>query len=233
MIELWKNLFFVRKCLLCGEILTESKEGVFCPKCRLEYEKLKRRPCRACGKPQSACGCMPDKLKHEIAWAVHLFAYDDPLSKTVIFTLKRRDFKPLQVFLGEELASLFGDIAEYEITFAPRKPKSVREYGFDQAEALARVISDEKNVPLADIFTHARRSELQKNLNAEARAENAEKSYALQRSFTREREKLIIVDDVMPTGSTMAKLVSLANEAGYKEIATVCVARTVHEMETR
>ena len=233
MIELWKNLFFVRKCLLCGEILTESKEGVFCPKCRLEYEKLKRRPCRACGKPQSACGCMPDKLKHEIAGAVHLFAYDDPFSKTVIFTLKRRDFKPLQVFLGEELASLFGDIAEYEITFAPRKPKSVREYGFDQAEALARVISDEKNVPLADIFTHARRSELQKNLNAEARAENAEKSYALQRSFTREREKLIIVDDVMTTGSTMAKLVSLAKEAGYKEIATVCVARTVHEKETR
>ena len=233
MIELWKNLFFVRKCLLCGEILTESMEGVFCPKCRLEYEKLKRRPCRACGKPQSACGCMPDKLKHEVAWTVHLFAYDDPLSKTVIFSLKRRDFKPLQVFLGEELASLFGDVAEYEITFAPRKPKSVREYGFDQAEALARVISDEKNVPLADIFTHARRSELQKNLNAEARAENAEKSYALQRSFTREREKLIIVDDVMTTGSTMAKLVSLAKEAGYKEIATVCVARTVHEKETR
>ena len=226
-------MFFVRKCLLCGEILTESKEDVFCPKCRLEYEKLKRRPCRVCGKPQSVCSCLPEKLKHEVAWAVHLFAYDDPLSKTIIFTLKRRDFKPLQVFLGEELASLFGDVAEYEITFAPRKPKSVREYGFDQAEALARVISDEKNVPLADIFTHARRSELQKNLNAEARAENAEKSYALQRSFTREREKLIIVDDVMTTGSTMAKLVSLAKEAGYKEIATVCVARTVHEKETR
>ena len=226
-------MFFVRKCLLCGEILTESKEDVFCPKCRLEYEKLKRRPCRVCGKPQSVCSCLPEKLKHEVAWAVHLFAYDDPLSKTIIFTLKRRDFKPLQVFLGEELASHIGDIAEYEITFAPRKPKSVREYGFDQAEALARVISDEKNVPLADIFTHARRSELQKNLNAEARAENAEKSYALQRSFTREREKLIIVDDVMTTGSTMAKLVSLAKEAGYKEIATVCVARTVHEKETR
>ena len=233
MIELWKNLFFVRKCLLCGEILTESKEGVFCPKCRLEYEKLKRRPCRACGKPQSACGCMPDKLKHEIAWAVHLFAYDDPLSKTVIFTLKRRDFKPLQAFLGKELASLFGDVADYDITFAPRKPKSVREYGFDQAEALARVISDEKNVPLADIFTHARRSELQQNLNAEARAENAEKSYALQKSFVRERDKLVIVDDVMTTGSTMAKLVSLAKEAGYKEIAVIYVARTVHEKETR
>ena len=233
MIELWKNLFFVRKCLLCGEILTESKEGVFCPKCRLEYEKLKRRPCRACGKPQSACGCMPDKLKHEIAWAVHLFAYEDPFSKTVIFTLKRRDFKPLQVFLGEELASLFGDVAEYEITFAPRKPKSVREYGLDQAEALARVISDEKNVPLADIFTHARRSELQKNLNAEARAENAEKSYAVQKSFVRERDKLVIVDDVMTTGSTMAKLVSLAKEAGYKEIAVIYLARTVHDKETR
>ena len=233
MIEFFKRMFFVRKCLLCGEILTESKEDVFCPKCRLEYEKLKRRPCRACGKPQSVCSCLPEKLKHEVAWAVHLFAYDDPLSKTIIFTLKRRDFKPLQAFLGKELASLFGDVADYDITFAPRKPKSVREYGFDQAEALARVIADEKHVPLVDIFTHARKSELQKNLSAAERAENAEKSYALQKSFVRERDKLVIVDDVMTTGSTMAKLVSLTKEAGYKEIAVIYVARTVHEKETR
>jgi ComF family protein len=234
MIEFFKKLFFVRKCLVCEEILTDSKaEGVFCPKCRLEYEKLKRRTCPACGKPQSACGCMPDKLKNEVAWAVHLFAYADPLSKTVIFTLKRRDFKALQAFLGKELASLFGDVADYEITFAPRKPKSVREYGFDQAEALARAIADEKDIPFADIFTHARKSELQKNLSAAERAENAEKSYTLQKAFVREREKLIIVDDVMTTGSTMAKLVSLAKEAGYKEIATICVAKTIYEKETR
>ncbi len=233
MIEYFKRLFFVRKCLLCGEILTESKEDVFCPKCRLEYEKLKRRECHTCGKPQSVCKCLPKKLKNEVVWAVHLFAYEDSLSKTIIFTLKRRDFKPLQVFLGEELASLFGDVSEYEITFAPRKPKSVREYGFDQAEALASVIAKQKEIPFADMFTHARKSELQKNLSATERAENAEKSYALHRHFTRERDKLIIVDDVMTTGSTMAKLVSLAKEAGYKEIATVCVARTVHEKETR
>lgn len=233
MIEFVKRLLFVRKCLLCGEILTESKEDVFCPKCRLEYEKLKRRVCRTCGKPQSACGCLPDKLKKDVSWTAHLFAYDDSLSQTIIFTLKHRDFKPLQGFLGEELAGLLGDVSDYEITFAPRKPKSVREYGFDQAEVLARVISEEKDLPLAILFSHARKSELQKNLNAEERAENAEKSYALHKNFAREREKLIIVDDVMTTGSTMKKLVSLAREAGYKEIATVCVARTVHEKETR
>lgn len=162
---------------------------------------------------------------------MHLFAYDTPLSKTLIFALKHRDFKPLQDFLGEELATLLVDTSGYAITYAPRKPRSVRGYGFDQAEALALVISEERELPLVEIFSHAHRSKLQKNLNAEERAENAKKSYALRNRFAREHEKLIIVDDVMTTGSTMATLVSLAKEVGYKEIAVVCVARTVNEKE--
>lgn len=233
MIEWFKRLLFARKCMFCGEILIDSKEEVFCPKCRLEYEKQKHRRCHICGKSHCECGCAAKSLEGEIAWAAHLFAYEDALSKTMIFTLKRRDFKPLQRFLAVELASLFGDISDYEITFAPRKPKSVREYGFDQAMALAQMLAEEKDAPFVEIFHHAYRSELQKNLNARERMENAEKSYTLRKHFKREREKLIIVDDVMTTGSTMKKLVALAKEAGYGEVATVYVARTAQEKETK
>ena len=232
MIEFLKSLLFVRKCLFCGEVLTDSREDVFCPKCRLEYEKLKRHMFSICGKPHMLCGCMPKSVYGRISHAVHLFAYGDPQSKILIFSLKRRDYKPLQHFLGLELAERLGELSDYAITYAPRKPKSVREYGFDQAKTLARAIAEEKGIPFVEIFSHAHFSKLQKELGAEARVENAEKSYRLRKHFVRECENLIIIDDVMTTGSTMATLASLAKEAGYGRIVVACVALTTYEKET-
>ena len=231
MIEFLKRLLFVRKCLFCGELLAETKEEVFCPKCRLEYEKMKRRTCPICGKPHDRCGCLPMKLKPLADSAAHLFAYEDSYSKTLVFRLKRKECRPLQLFLGKELAEVLGDVAGYAVTYAPRTPQSVRKYGFDQSKALAGVIGEEKGIPLVEIFSHAGFSKLQKHLNAEQRLENAEKSYTLRKHFVREHDRLLIVDDVMTTGSTMAKLVSLAKEAGYQAVTVVCVAMTVHERE--
>ena len=231
MIEFFKRLLFVRKCLFCGTFLTDSKEDVFCPKCRLEYEKMKRRACHTCGKSHDSCGCMPVRLKPLVASSVHLFAYEDSYSKTMVFRLKRKDNRPLQVFLGKELAKTLGDVSGYAITYAPRTPHSVRAYGFDQAKALACVIAEEKGIPLVEIFSHASFSKIQKNLNLEERMKNAEKSYTLKKHFAREHDHLIIVDDVVTTGSTMEKLVSLAKGAGYQSVTLACVAITVHERE--
>ncbi len=236
MIEFLKGIFFSRTCLLCGENLTESKEQIFCPKCRLEYEKLKRRPCDICGKPHGICSCLPTKLAGKVERAIHLFAYDEEISKTIIFTMKRRRLAPLFSFLGKELASRLDVTAQTEITFAPRKPKSVREYGFDQAKCLAEEIGKSLELPVVRLFRHAHHSALQKELGAEERAENAEKSYTLCRLKEKKQGNLIIVDDVMTTGSTMSKLVELAREAGYEKITVVCVAHTVwkgkdHERE--
>ncbi len=232
MIDLVKRLLFVRKCICCGEILTELEEDVFCPNCKAEYEKLKRRFCHICGKQHCACGCLPSELIHDVSWAVHLLAYEASFSKTLIFALKRRDFKPLQRFLGEELVRSMPQIAEYDITYAPRKPKSVRKYGFDQAEAIANVISEKLELPLVKLFRHAERSDLQKDLNFEERKENAEKSYTICKRFRRQHENLVIVDDVITSGSTMAKLISLAKEAGYRNVAVVYVARTAGKRKT-
>ncbi|MBQ8497716.1 MAG: ComF family protein [Clostridia bacterium] len=230
MIDFLKGLFFVRKCLVCSAVLPDAeKDTAFCPKCLLEYEKLGRTICKKCGKQEKDCACMPDSLKGKISFSAHLFAYESALSKTVIFALKRQNLSTLQNFLVSQLANrLFSyDLSDYTVTYAPRKPKSVREYGFDQAEILAQGIAKTLELPFEDIFSHAHFSKLQKELNAKERAENAEKSYKLRRDVIPETKGLLIVDDVMTTGSTMAALISLAKEAGYEKVAVVCVAKTV------
>ena len=58
-----------------------------------------------------------------------------------------KNYLPLQRFLSKELAEVIleamgGDLSDYTVTFAPRKPESVCVYGFDQAKILFVKCSD-------------------------------------------------------------------------------------------
>lgn len=218
-----RSLFFVRKCLVCGAVLTDGT--VFCPKCRLEYEKLKRARCPRCGAPQSACRCAPPMLTG--VRAVHLFAFDGALSRKLIYLLKRKDVRVLQNFFADELSSLLSPLCDGEtaITYAPRAKKSVRLYGFDQAARIAKRVAKELDLPLVSLFRH-KGSTLQKNLSATERKENAEGSYALRRRLPTPTGTLVILDDVMTTGSTLYALATLARRAGYANVIAATVART-------
>ena len=222
----------MRKCLVCDTVLPEAeRETAFCPVCLSAYEKLETELCEICGSEERECICLPSPLEGKISFSAHLFAYESPLSQTIIYSFKRKNFASLQYFLAERLTRRLDtyDLSGYTVTYAPRKPKSVREYGFDQAKILARLLAKNRALPFEDVFSHAHFSKLQKTLNAKERKENAEKSYALKYFFERETENLLIVDDVMTTGSTLAALVCLAKKAGYREIAVVTVAKTVHK----
>ena len=224
-----RGLLFVRKCILCGEVLTDGT--VFCGKCRLEYEKLGRLPCRLCGKKQTLCRCIPESCRGVVSSAVHLFEYDEDISRRVVSLFKTKNLHVLQDFLIKELAAALSDavgdeLSHYSVTFAPRSAKNIRVYGFDQARILCEGLSDALHIPMTEPFRHARRFGEQKLLDSEKRAENAEKSYALRRRWTRESERLILVDDVVTTGNTAARLARLAREAGYSEILLATAART-------
>ena len=119
-----------------------------------------------------------------------------------------------------------GELSDYTVTFAPRKPRSVRIYGFDQAEVLARLSAERLQLPFVRMFRHARFSKLQKRLNVKEREINADKSYFLREEFVRETDKLMIFDDVMTTGSTLSALIALAKSAGFCEVSVVCIAKT-------
>lgn len=228
MIDFIKSLFFVRRCFSCGEVL--ANDDLFCDKCRLEWDKLTRVPCKTCGKKQRECACVPTKMRTEVTRGIHLVLFDDELARRVIYATKRRMTNTLCHFLARSLSRVIrdeiDDLSDFAITYAPRKPKSVREYGFDQAELLADAIAEELSLPMIDLFCHAHVSKLQKNLGASERAENAKKSYFLRGDAHAPTKKLMIVDDVITTGSTMASLAALAKTLGFEEIVVVTIAGT-------
>lgn len=233
MIDLLKNLFFVRTCLGCGTALPDADaDTVLCEKCYREYLALRATQCDVCKQRTDSCRCIPVKLKGKVLWSAHLFDYEDALSKRIIFTLKLKNYLPLQRFLAKELADLIfdltdGDLSDYSVSFVPRKPKSICIYGFDQSRVLAERTASYLYLPVANIFGHRHFSRSQKTLNARQRVKNADSGYFLKKNIGTPSDKLLIFDDIATTGSTLSALVSLAETAGYREVAVVCVARDV------
>ena len=228
-----KGLFFVRKCLICGKALPEAKQDtVFCPDCFLEYLKLCGDVCFRCGKPERACRCIPGKLQGKIGFAAHLFTFHNSISREIVYSVKLQNLPYLQRFIAGELSDLIyevtdGRLSDFTITFVPRKPRSVRIYGFDQAKVLAQLSAERLHLPCVSMFRHARLSKSQKRLKSDERAINAKNSYFLREDFVRETDKLLIFDDVMTTGSTLSVLALLAKAAGFQEVNVVCIAKTI------
>lgn len=228
-----RGLFFVRKCLICERALPDATpDTVFCPDCFPEYRKLCEDACVHCGKPERECRCVPQKLRGKVGFAAHLFTFRDSISRSVVYSFKLKNLPYLQRFIADELSDLIyeatdGKLSDLTVTFVPRKPRSVRIYGFDQAKVLAELSAERLHLPCAQAFRHARRSKAQKRLSSAARAINAKNSYFLREDFVRKTDKLLILDDVMTTGSTISALVALAKAAGFREVSVVCIAKTI------
>lgn len=231
--ELLKSLFFVRTCLGCGTALPDAeKDTVFCPACSRLYSQLRTEECLRCEKKMDECRCVPESLRGKVLWSAHLFSYYGKLSRRIVFTLKMKNYRPLQRFLSGELADLIlkatdGKLSGYAVAFAPRSPKSVCVYGFDQAKILAEMTAARLGLPVENLFCHTYFSRTQKHLKAFERQKNARNSYFLRKNACRRTDKLLIFDDIVTTGSTLEALVSLAGALGYREIAVVSVAKTL------
>ena len=102
----------------------------------------------------------------------------------------------------------------------------MREYGFDQSKELARAVSKKMRARLVTLFRHRRGGEEQKELGMTARLDNAADSYILRGGALLREEKLVIVDDVITTGSTIRTLCELATLAGAGDIIVLTVAKT-------
>ena len=108
------NLIFPKKCISCGEFTDNKMNDPFCPICRTKYETMKRERCRACGKMHLECRCVSQKLKN-IGIPLtqrHIFAFGSDLSRTLIYKLKRKNFRLLLKFIACECANVVKEESE-------------------------------------------------------------------------------------------------------------------------
>lgn len=102
--------------------------------------------------------------------------------------------------------------------------------GYNQAEEIAKALAHERNVPVAPILKRVKNTPFQSALAPELRASNVKEAFQITSSTNThlfENKHLVLVDDLMTTGSTLiasAKQLLLLKPAS---ITAVVVSRKV------
>jgi competence protein ComFC len=110
------------------------------------------------------------------------------------------------------------------ITWVPLGRKRRRERGYDQAEALARVVADLSGLPVRQLLARSVET------GPQARRSGPARRLALHGAFRAVREppaRVILVDDVLTSGATAAECAAVLRRAGALEVGVLTAARSL------
>lgn len=240
-----ENFLCVFKCPVCLEpVALGEEEGVLCPVCRAKFESEKREVCVDCGLPAPLCRCPGEFMpKDDSGRLVKLSFYragsrsaTDRLVVRLKHCLDRRafDFTAGQLTPGiiSELEMRGVAPADSVITYAPRSARSERRDGFDQGRELSLAISRATGIRHEELLFRLKHSRMQKSLDSEQRHRNAAEAFRTGKGLSLAGHSVILVDDVVTTGSTMNACAALLKRAGAENIICVAIAKTRSTVKT-
>lgn len=210
-------------CLLCD--LNGCKKGLgVCKRCVSQLQELLEDRCIICGKTPLNCKC------ENPSGANFLFFYRSRGSKFVIHSLKNSGDPGAATFLCELLLSGCGvDGAAFDaVTFVPRSRSGKLKYGYDQAELLAKCISELLGLPFVRVLK-AKREGQQKLLTASERRVRMKNRYSVSESFLKldkPPKKLLLTDDVCTTGQTLNACIGVIKKELRLNITPIVAAMT-------
>lgn len=100
-----------------------------------------------------------------------------------------------------------------------------REREFNQAQVLADLLSRRTGVPLLDCLRRVRHTTTQTRFDRAERMENLLNAFQLRKNAVVQGKHLVLVDDVLTTGSTVDECARVLKIAGAESVRVVTVAR--------
>ena len=207
------DLLFPPKCPFCQKILDDPRAPL-CPGCQGKLPWLEGRAGER--RIDFADGCWsPLAYDGLVRWAVHHYK----------FHRGRALGDPLAVLMAQCLAGRLPQGADL-ICWAPLSKERFRQRGFNQAELLAREIGRMLSIPAEPLLEKVKDTGPQSDLEEEsARRANARGAYALLPGVSLTDRRVVLVDDVVTTGSTLSELCALLRQAGAAEVYCLTLAR--------
>ncbi|HEX9897458.1 MAG TPA: ComF family protein [Dehalococcoidales bacterium] len=220
------NLLLPQFCVGCG------KEGAFlCDSCLQSLPRLEPPVCPRCGRPQSngeLCRNCQD-WQADIDGIRAPFCFDGAI-RSAVHQLKYRNLRAiapaLAQLMSEYLASnhLDGDV----LIPVPLHDKRLRERGYNQSALLAKELGTLMNLPVDETSLVRDKFVLPqaRTTSVEERRANVIGVFACRGDGVRGK-KVLLIDDVATSGSTMNACASVLKSAGAIAVWGLALAREI------
>lgn len=230
------DLIYPACCHLCSERLSHGK--YLCDACHKKLDPVAAPFCAQCGECYDGCidseFICPNCHGLDLAFQFARAAYQgDGSSRQLI-----HDFKyGRQIHLAEELAQLTS-IALEDTRFRPYVENGLlvpvplhwmrlRKRRFNQSEEIVKHIARQQGIPWANALSRRRNTETQTRFSRKKRLENLRGAFHIRRGQRSaiSNKPIILVDDVLTTGSTAHECSKVLLENGASEIAVLTLIR--------
>lgn len=223
-----KKIFYSRR-LTCSVCRRENfSDRTICDDC---YESLPfndKSFCGNCGRatpyPTEYCDYCKNKESF-ISKARSVYEYETPIKGLI-----RRFKYDGEKYLGEEFALemhkvFIRAIGDADcIVFVPSTDKKLNERGYNQSLVLAEEFSKLTQIPVVFAVQKIKETDSQVGLTLKERSENLKGCFKVIESGEIKGKKVLIIDDVMTTGSTIQTLAEKLKKAGAKDVVALTVA---------
>ncbi|MEM8874004.1 MAG: phosphoribosyltransferase family protein [Planctomycetota bacterium] len=208
-------------------------EGMFCEACEAGWSATLAEPCCfACGRPvadaEAPCTWCGGNGRRRLDRVARLGVLNGPLQSAVI----AQKYKS-QWWIAERLADTLADrpmarsvLADAHVIVAVPLHWSRRvSRGYNQAAVIADMLGKRRGVPVVRPAVRHRRTLPQvRTKSMRERWENVRDAFRLTNPDAVAGKRVVIVDDVMTTGSTIGALARAIDPAGPEAISAVVLA---------
>jgi ComF family protein len=220
---------FISRCRGCGADLVYRDENVICGQCELTIKMNPEPFCEICGRLMGdwrpRCGeCMiaaPPFRKHAS------YSLYQGLLRELILAYKYGGIEKIKVLFAGYYTRLFQEQVNEAFDFIiPVPPDKGREREYCPVLQVSRILSRRLGIPLLpDQLKKIKQTEPQAGLSRAKRVKNLDGAFKLNQPEIVKDKKILLIDDVYTTGTTIAKCTGLLTNQ-QAEVVALTLARS-------
>jgi competence protein ComFC len=232
-VEALISLFYPPICTICAADVGPSE--YLCGDCNAKAARIVPPFCETCSEPFpgaitdgfTCANCEHRKLYFETAVAAYR---SRGIVRRVIHDFKYNRQIHLRHVVAQWLADALDDVRLRGRRFdrlvpVPLHPARRRERGFNQADLLAELLSRRTSIPLQPVLQRIRYTKTQTAFDRAERMENLRNAFRLRKNATVQGYRVLLIDDVLTTGSTLSECARVLKVAGAVSVHAATAAR--------
>jgi len=224
------HLLFPHVCLVCQKLLLPDEEYC-CASCMEEFEPFRTSSEAEDVLRQTVVSHFGEHFPFERGWCRYQFHKKSALQQ-VLHSMKYEGLFNLGKSFGRQLGEWMlsgGDIGDIGcIVPVPLHHLKKTERSYNQSEKIAEGLAQSLRQPVrSDLLVRKRYTVSQTGLSAEARKKNSAGAFLAAKEVR--GCHVLLVDDVVTTGATLAAAAQALHESGAKKVSLAAVAVAVKE----